>query len=120
MHTLFTSERPARDSRAEKRDPFAAQMRLSHRHTRLVPMQRNGVGYAIDPAAAKWFELPLSRGFAGYGLRRALRLLLDAMAGLSALNETTDESGQAFAHGEFTPLQFRVDPLGVCRLVPLT
>ena len=102
------------------RDPFAAQVRLSRMHTRLVPMQRTGVGYSIDPAAAGWFELPASRGFAGYGLARALGLLLDAMGGLSALNETTTESGEAFSHGEFTPLQFRVDPLGVCRLVPLT
>ncbi|HYQ04517.1 MAG TPA: hypothetical protein VER96_37850 [Polyangiaceae bacterium] len=102
------------------RDPYAAQIRLSRVHTRLVPMQANGVGYSIDPAAAGWFELPTSRGFAGYGLGRALGLLLDAMCGLSALNETTTENGAPFAHGEFTPLQFRVDPLGVCRLVPLT
>ena len=83
-------------------------------------MRRSSVGYSIDPAAADWFELPVSRGFAGYGLARALRLLLDAMAGLSALHETLSANGEPFAHGEFAPLQFRVDPIGVCRLVPLT
>jgi len=83
-------------------------------------MRRTGTGYSIDPATSDWLELPASRGFAGYGLGRALGLLLDAMQGLSALNETATASGERFAHGEFAPLQFRVDPLGVCRLVPLT
>ncbi len=83
-------------------------------------MQRTGAGYSIDPATADWFELPADRGFAGYGLGRALGLLLDAMRGLSALNETATANGEPFAHGEFAPLHFRVDPLGVCRLVPLT
>jgi hypothetical protein len=120
MPPLLPSERPASASRSETQDPFAAQLRLSRMHTRLVPMQRIGLGYAIDPAAAGWFELPASRGFAGYGLARALGLLLDAMRGLSALSETVTEAGEVFAHGEFNPLHFRVDPLGVCRLVPLT
>ena len=101
-------------------EPFAEQLKLSRVHTRLVPMRRSSVGYSIEPAAADWFELPVSRGFAGYGLARALRLLLDAMSGLSALHETLSASGEPFAHGEFAPLQFRVDPIGVCRLVPLT
>ncbi|MEI9951045.1 MAG: hypothetical protein WDO74_19230 [Pseudomonadota bacterium] len=83
-------------------------------------MRRSGSGYSIEPATADWFELPASRGFAGYGLGRALGLLLDAMRGLSALHETNALSGEPFAHGEFAPLHFRVDPLGVCRLVPLT
>jgi eukaryotic-like serine/threonine-protein kinase len=51
---------------------------------------------------------------------RPTKTLLDAMRGPSALNETTTESGESFAHGECTPMQFRVDSLGVCRLVPLT
>jgi len=120
MAHTFQRETPTRASRSETRDPFSEQIRLSRVHTRLVPMQRKGVGYAIDPAALDWFELPASRGFAGYGLGRALGLLLDAMRGLSALNETVTASGAAFVHGEFTPSQLRVDPLGVCRLVPLT
>ena len=118
MAPLFPREKQA--SPSESHAAFAQQVRLSRVHTRLVPMQRNGVDFSIDPAALTWFELPPERGFAGYGLGRALGLLLDAMRGLSALNETTTESGEPFTHGEFTPLQFRVDPLGVCRLVPLT
>lgn len=120
MPSPISSGTPPSAPRSEARDPFAAQVRLSRMHTRLVPMRSDGVGYSIDPAASGWFALPVSRGFAGYGLGRALGLLLDAMRGLSALNETTSESGEPFAHGEFTPLQLRVDPLGVCRLVPLT
>ena len=120
MAPPFPRQTQASASRSETRDPFAEQIRLSRMHTRLVPMQSNGVGYSIDPATGDWFELPASRGFAGYGLGRALGLLLDAMRGLSALNETKTASGMPFAHGEFTPSQFRVDPLGVCRLVPLT
>jgi len=106
--------------RPEPADPFAEQLRLSRVHTRLVPMRRSGVGYSIEPATEGWFELPPDRGFAGYGLGRALCLLLDAMRGLSALHQTATANGEPFAHGEFAPLQLRVDPIGVCRLVPLT
>ena len=120
MAPTFSREKPARGSRTETADPFAEQLQLSRVHARLVPMRRSGIGIAIDPAAADWYELPASRGFAGFGLPRALGLLLDAMRGLSALHATNTASGQPFAHGEFAPLHFRVDPLGVCRLVPLT
>ncbi|MEI9939597.1 MAG: hypothetical protein WDO69_20455 [Pseudomonadota bacterium] len=120
MASTFLQQKQARASRAGTDNPFAEQVRLSRVHTRLVPMRRSGIGYAIDPATADWFEFPAGRGFAGYGLGRALSLLLDALQGLSALHETTTASGEPFAHGEFAPLHFRVDPLGVCRLVPLT
>jgi serine/threonine-protein kinase len=83
-------------------------------------MLRSGNGYLLEPATNDWFELPASRGFAGYGLGRALRMLLDALGGLSALHGTKTLAGAAFAHGEFAPTQFRIDPLGVCRLIPLT
>ena len=96
------------------------QLALSRVHARLVPMQRGEHGYAIDASAERWFELPAGRGFAGYGLGRALRMLLDVLRGLTALHDTFDAQGESFAHGEVALTQLRVDPEGVCRLVPLT
>ena len=109
-----------RRTRPESADPFAMQLALSRVHARLVPMQRNEQGYAVDPCAADWSELPTGRGFAGYGLSRALRMLLDILRGLTALHDTFDAEGFNFAHGEVALTQFRVDSEGVCRLVPLT
>ena len=106
--------------RPESADPFAMQLALSRVHARLVPMQRGEHGYAIDASAERWFELPAGRGFAGYGLGRALRMLLDVLRGLTALHDTFDAQGESFAHGEVALTQLRVDPEGVCRLVPLT
>jgi len=110
----FTRARP------ESADPFAMQLALSQVHARLVPMQRDELGYAVDPCAEGWAELSASRGFAAYGLGRALRMLLDILRGLTALHDTFDAEGFNFAHGEVAPTQFRVDDEGVCRLVPLT
>jgi len=110
----FTGVRP------ESADPFAMQLALSRVHARLVPMQRDEHGYAIDASAERWFELPAGPGFAGYGLGRALRMLLDVLRGLTALHDTFDAEGESFAHGEVALTQLRVDPEGVCRLVPLT
>jgi eukaryotic-like serine/threonine-protein kinase len=104
----------------ESADPFAMQLALSRVHARLVPMQRDEQGYSLDPSAEGWVELPSGRGFAGYGLARALRMLLDVLRGLTALHDTFDAEGITFAHGEVAPTQFRVDSDGVCRLVPLT
>ena len=108
-------------SRPEIADPFAMQLALSRVHARLVPMRRaESGGYEIDPSALSWFELPSGRGFAGYGLGRALRMLLDVLRGLTALHDTFTATGNGFAHGEVALPQFRVDNEGVCRLVPLT
>ena len=106
--------------RPESADPFAMQLALSRVHTRLVPMQRGEHGYVLDSSAEGWIELPANRGFAGYGLGRALRMLLDVLRGLTALHDTFDAEGINFAHGEVALTQFRVDSEGVCRLVPLT
>ena len=95
------------------------QLALSRVHARLVPMRRGASGYEIDASAQGWFELPAGRGFAGYGLGRALRMLLDVLRGLTALHDTFDAVGETFAHGEVALPQFRVDHEGVCRLVPL-
>jgi len=96
------------------------QLALSRVHARLVPMQRSELGYTLDPSAQAWLELPASTGFAGYGLGRALRMLLDILRGLTALHDTFDAEGINFVHGEVALPQFRVDREGVCRLVPLT
>jgi serine/threonine-protein kinase len=101
-------------------DPFAMQLALSTVHARLVPMRRGEQGYELDACASSWFELPAGRGFAGYGLGRALRMLLDVLRGLTALHDTFDATGETFAHGDVGLSQLRVDPDGVCRLVPLT
>ena len=101
-------------------DPFAMQLALSTVHARLVPMRRGEQGYELDPGTSDWFELPSGRGFAGYGLGRALRMLLDVLRGLTALHDTFDATGETFAHGDVALPQLRVDPDGVCRLVPLT
>lgn len=66
-----------------------------------------------------WFDLPAQRGFAGYGLARALRILLDVLSGLAALHDTKTEAGTGFVHGEVVPAMLRVDRQGVGRLVPL-
>jgi serine/threonine protein kinase len=103
-----------------RKEPFAAQLALAHIHSRLVPLTRESDHYAIDLANTHgWCELPAGRGLAGYGLARALRILLDVLAGLAALQDTQTESGQPFTHGELVPTLIRVDPSGAARLVPL-
>jgi serine/threonine-protein kinase len=83
-------------------------------------MRPDGDGYALDlPHGSTWFALAPGRGFAGYGLARALRMLLDVLAGLTALHETKDASGAAFVHGEVVPALIRVDAQGIARLQPL-
>ncbi|MET0789932.1 MAG: hypothetical protein ABW061_00295 [Polyangiaceae bacterium] len=100
--------------------PFSAQLALAQIHSRLVPMTKLANGYAVDPACTEgWFELHAGRGLAGYGLARALRLLLDVLGGLSALHDTHTDGGQPFVHGELVPALVRVDSSGVARLIPL-
>ncbi|MEP7052025.1 MAG: hypothetical protein ABJB12_16790 [Pseudomonadota bacterium] len=101
-------------------DAFATQLALSRDHARLVPMQRVNGAYELHPEAEDWYALPASRGFAGYGLGRALRMLLDILRGLTALHDTFATSGEPFAHGEVALPNLRIDTEGVCRLVPLT
>jgi len=110
----FTRARP------ESADPFAMQLALSRVHARLVPMDRDELGYALDPSARGWLSLDAERGFAGYGLGRALRMLLDVLRGLTALHDTFDAQGVNFAHGEVALKHLRIDGEGVCRLLPLT
>lgn len=102
------------------KEPFAPQLALARVHPCLVPLERAAEGYAIPSAPTRgWFELRANRGLAGYGLARALRILLDALAGLSALEDTRNEAGQPFVHGELVPAMLRVDHTGTTRLLPL-
>ena len=116
MVRFSVNPHPQQRSTAE---PFAAQLALSRVHPRLIALERTPGGYAIARDQTRgWFELHGKRGFAGYGLSRALRMLLDALSGLSALEDTT-EKGQPFVHGELVPAMLRVDEAGVTRLIPL-
>jgi hypothetical protein len=93
---------------------------LARVHPALAPLCKAGAGYILDLSiASRWFALPTGRGFAGYGLARALRMLLDVLAGLTALHETETDDGVGFVHGELGPALVRVDTQGVARLVPL-
>jgi len=100
--------------------PFAPQLASGRVHPQLAPLTHVNGGYALDASAApNWFELRPGRGFAGYGLSRALRMLLDVLGGLAALHDTPTESGEGFVHGEVVPDLMRVDRAGVVRLLPL-
>ena len=108
---------PPQGTRAE---PFASQVALSRVHPCLVPLERTPSGCAPQRGATRdWFELPAKRGLAGYGLARALRMLLDVLTGLTALEDTKAAHGKPFVHGELVPAMIRVDPQGVARLVAL-
>lgn len=99
---------------------FAAQLALARVHPELIPLERVPGGYAIPRDETRgWFELRAKRGLAGYGLARALRMLLDVLGGLSALEDTRTAKGQPFVHGELVPAMMRVDPAGITRLIPL-
>ena len=106
--------------RAPHGEGFPAQVALAQLHPRLVPVQPVPGGFALDAELTRdWFELAAQRGFAGYGLARALRILLDVLNGLIALHDTKTEAGTPFVHGEVVPALLRVDRRGVGRLVPL-
>jgi serine/threonine-protein kinase len=116
----FAVTPPPKTVRAPHGEGFPAQLALAQIHPRLVPVQPVPGGFALDPELTRdWFELAAQRGFAGYGLARALRILLDVLNGLIALHDTKTEAGTPFVHGEVVPALLRVDRQGVGRLVPL-
>lgn len=99
---------------------FAEQLKLARVHPHLIALTRGLDGYEVDVGATRGaFELTLGRGLAGYGLARALRLILDALAGVSALHATRSANGTPFVHGELVPELLRVDAHGVTRVIPL-
>lgn len=111
------SPNPSNSSSAER---FAAQLALARVHPNLIALERTPGGYAMPRDETRgWFELRAKRGLAGYGLARALRMLLDVLTGLSALEDTRTEKGVPFVHGEVVPAMLRVDPRGATRLVAL-
>ena len=106
--------------KAPRGEPFAAQLALARVHPCLIAVERTWVDTALRSELARdWFDLHPTRGLAGYGLARALRILLDALAGLSALEETRTDAGQPFVHGELVPAMIRIDRSGTARLMPL-
>ena len=101
-------------------EPFAAQLALARVHPCLVALERTQGGYAVRrDVTLGGFELHPKRGLAGYGLGRALRILLDVLNGLVALEDTRSPGGQPFVHGELVPAMVRLDSSGAARLIPL-
>ncbi|MEP7049252.1 MAG: hypothetical protein ABJB12_02820 [Pseudomonadota bacterium] len=116
----FAVTPPPKPARAPRAEVFAAQLALAQLHPRLAPVKPVPGGYMLDAELTRtWFELPARRGFAGYGLARALRILLDVLSGLAALHDTKTEAGTGFVHGEVVPAMLRVDRQGCGRLIPL-
>ena len=80
--------------RTPRSEGFPAQLALAAIHPRLVPVQPVPGGFALNAEVTRdWFELAAQRGLAGYGLARALRILLDVLNGLNALHDTKTEAG---------------------------
>jgi hypothetical protein len=116
----FAITPPPKAARVARSEGFAAQLALAQLHPRLAPVKPVPGGYVLDAELTRnWFELPAQRGLAGYGLARALRILLDVLSGLAALHDTKTEAGAGFVHGEVVPAMLRVDRKGCGRLVPL-
>ena len=116
----FAVTPPPKTLRTTGAEGSPAQLALAQIHPRLVPVHPVPGGFALDAELTRdWFELAAQRGFAGYGLARALRILLDVLNGLIALHDTKTETGTPFVHGEVVPALLRVDRQGVGRLVPL-
>lgn len=102
------------------KEPFAAQLALARVHSHLVAVERTAEGYLPPPDATRvCYELHAKRGLAGYGLARALRILLDVLEGVSALGDTRTADGQPFVHGELVPAMLRVESTGRTQLIPL-
>jgi serine/threonine-protein kinase len=105
---------------AEEKRVAVVQAIAELRHPHLVAMRERGDGgYEADLGASRSLaELQAARG--PLPLRAALRILLDALSGLSALHRArVGAKNLDFVHGEVTPDNVIVGPDGVARLVPL-
>jgi hypothetical protein len=94
------------------------------RHPHLIVMRRNVEGGGFDPEIGGGMSLAeLSRSEAGWfplPLRVGLRILLDALSGLAAIHQATQNGKPLeFVHGEFAPSNIFVGPDGLGRLVPV-
>ncbi len=109
-------------SSEDHRSPLRVIADLRHPH--LIAMLRNpdGIGFQPDLAGGRslaelscseagWFPLPLRVG---------LRVLLDALSGLAAVHQAT-QNGKAveFVHGELAPSNIIVGRDGRGRLIPV-
>lgn len=92
------------------------------RHPNLVRMLPLPGGAGLQPILGEShklsdFTLPAGT-FKRFDLEQVVRLLLDVLAGLTALHEVVTD-GDAFVHGEVCPQNVYVDEHGTARLVPL-
>jgi eukaryotic-like serine/threonine-protein kinase len=76
------------------------------------------VPVATDARRLSDFTFP-SGTFRRFDLEQVVRLLLDVLAGLSALHEVVID-GERFVHGEVCPKHIYIDEHGTAKLVPLT
>jgi hypothetical protein len=106
----------------EHRTPVQVVADLRHPH--LIVMRRSADGAGFEPELAGGMSLAeLSRSDAGWfplPLRVGLRILLDALSGLAAVHQAT-QNGKTidFVHGEVAPNNIIVGRDGFGRLVPV-
>jgi eukaryotic-like serine/threonine-protein kinase len=101
-----------------------AQILADLRHPHLIVMRLRADGNGFEPELAGGMSLAeLNRSEAGWfplPLRVGLRILLDALSGLSALHHATQDGNPLdFVHGEVTPSNIYVGCDGRGRLVPV-
>jgi len=100
------------------------QVIVDLRHPHLIVMRRNADGVGFEPEIGGGMSLAeLSRSEAGWfplPLRVVLRILLDALSGLAAIHQAT-QNGKSldFVHGEVAPSNIFVGTDGLGRLVPV-
>jgi serine/threonine protein kinase len=87
---------------------------------RMLPLPGGAglVPVATDARRLSDFTFP-SGTFRRFDLEQVVRLLLDVLAGLSALHEVTVD-GERFVHGEVCPKHIYIGEHGTAKLVPLT
>ncbi len=97
-----------------------AVARLRHPNlARMLPLPGGAGLQPILGEAHKLSDFTLPAGtFKRFDLEQIVRLLLDVLAGLSALHEVVSDD-EAFVHGEVCPRNVYVDEHGTARLVPL-
>jgi serine/threonine-protein kinase len=116
---------PASDpppSSQDHRSPLQVIADLRHPH--LIVMRRSADGAGFEPEIGGGMSLAeLSRSEAGWfplPLRVGLRILLDALSGLAAIHQATQNARPLeFVHGELAPSNIYVGTDGVGRLTPV-
>jgi serine/threonine-protein kinase len=87
---------------------------------RMLPLPGGAglVPVVTDARSLAEFTFP-SGTFRRFDLEQVVRLLLDVLAGLSALHEVVVD-GERFVHGEVSPKNIYIGEYGTAKLVPLT